>query len=288
MKLTYKLPIILMTLCLSSSFAASLKDGKKHFRIGTTISQAEALWVGDKETDFDNNGERVANTLDASFAWGTGNGWQNEIKTSYMKTEMTKGSAGGRTSGDKEQGLAELSYIAQKDIKIDSDRFKMSAHFGFGIPGDDTSEYAEENFLAVSDGATKIYLGSKQSYHFSRQMSLNLDLTYIHKIESDKPDQLITSLTLPVHFKGWGLSARFDYFHSFGGFDIGSPEFGAFAMRTGAPPFSQKDEKFTSASLAAYYIINPSYVLDAFYLTKLDGENSDVGANIGLGLNTFF
>ena len=151
------------SLFIGSLNAQVLPKNVKTVRIGTSISTANALWVGENATDFDGDGERKAVTNDITFSAGLGNKWQIDVKAAYMETEMVKGSAGGAVEGDKEKGLSEVSVMAQKAWKSKS-KLKQVSRFGLGAPGYSNSFESEEMFLATNEGTSKVYLGHSFLY----------------------------------------------------------------------------------------------------------------------------
>lgn len=275
-----------MTLSSLSTHAGVLPKKTKLIRIGTSVSTANALWQGEDATDFGDDGERRAVSNDLTYSVGLGNRWQLDVKAIYMKAEMTKGQAADAIEDDKEEGLSEISVMGTKSWKTQS-KLKQVSRFGLGAPGSSNGYESEEMFLAVNEGTTKLYLGHGFSFKTTKRQSIDLDLNYTHRFEARKPDSITAQLRYAIGFKKFGIVPYIDYYNALGGIDIGSDEFGArSAELSKVKPravFSQKAEQFTGVGINSYYVIKPKWIVDFFYMKKVEGKNTDVGTNYGIG-----
>lgn len=278
--------VITLAFVTTSAISGVLGKGKKLVRLGTTSSTATSIWVGDEETDFANDGERVQKTYDLSFAYGLGDGWQIDFRTGLAEAEMTKGNMADASEGDKEDGITGIDFMARKKLNTGIKGWTVVNSFGFGAPGHSNDFESEEMFLSITDGSTKLYLGTSHNYRFSRLFSIGFDTTYSHRTEARKPDSLGSQLRFLFQFNKFGLIPYIDHYTTFGGLDIGTTEFGNRGNDIGNNrlPFSEKDEEFIGVGLNSYYVISPKWIVDGFFQQKTEGENTDIGTNFGIGI----
>lgn len=284
---------LFMLLVSISALGSILPKKTKIIRFGTSFTESNSLWVGENLGDFTNDSKRTAVSSTLLYAIGLGKGWQMDLDIAYAKTKLRNGDMADAKKGDSESGLSNISFTAKKKIKNRNSRYSLVTEFGFAAPGSSNDFESEEMFLAITDGANKLFLGSHHNYRFSKMFALNLHLRYIHKIEARKPDQLTANLGLNINFKKFGLIPFVNYLHSFGGIDISTDPNSTFAQRgnqigQGRLPFSQRDERILGFGVNSYFVLSSKWILDGFYQFTADGKNTDRATNVGFGVTKIF
>lgn len=281
---------ILVTVLSLSTMASVLPKKTKMVRVGSILSESNALWIGDDLTAFGGETKRSALSTTLLYGVGLGRGWQLDANAMYSKAELKNGDLDTASEGDSESGLTSIGLTLKKQLSKRRSKHSLVTDFGFTAPGSSNSYESEEMFLAINDGSTNVHAGLQYSYRFSKLLALDSLLKYTHRFEARKPDQLRANLGLNISFKKFGLIPFMNYLQSFGGVNIGGTQFKnrSAVLGRGRFVFSQKREKVIGFGLNSYVVLTPTFVLDAFYQFTADGENTDKAKNFGLGISKFF
>ena len=287
-----KLPLFLTLVLLSSSAFAALPTGLKVFRYGLFVSQAESLWINDRQQDFGENGKTqfIYNSLSMKYGWFHGIEFNGEV--TYANTEMKRGTEGGSVAGDKQSGISAIKLGTGKSILSKGSYsleglFEISHPFNRGANSD--FKDSPDVFIARNDGSIHYSFGVTQSFTFNELFSATLQSIYIAR-DSGLPDQIKFDLFLSLNATDKiSLGLALNMKDTLGGLDLGTPEFAAeVPVRSGGNEriraFSLVNEEVFGASVFSTYQIDGKWSVDAYVNKKLDGRNTDVATSYGTGI----
>ncbi len=279
---------ILILLCCVfsfSSYSSIVPKGHYILRQSISVTKSKELWIGNGDKVEFNGGTQQFIEGETSGLIGIMHNLQLNLAISYFESKMA---GNAFQDAKKDQTLSSINRVnlgITTSLHKGKNTFNLDGFINYSVPGRNNPEVPV--FIHPNDFSKDLTIGIQDSFSFT-DWSISNSIAYVIRDPENanqiKADIYINKKNINTFSYGFGLG----WVDTFGGYDIGAPDFVAKSNDLGVTALHLKRERSLSGSIIFSKVLSKKLWLDLYFSKKISGENTNNGYTAGMGINKFF